>query len=701
MFILPACFVIAFAGLFLWKDYKKSHTTETSARDNFTIGKLTRAIKNVKLKREENAYWDETTNDIPLFNRDSIRTGPDSMAFIKLGDGSQIVVEENSLIVLETNNERLVVNLSLGDLSVKGESDNLDIKLNNETIRSQKSDLQLGIDEKKKTRIFVKKGEATLLDKDKKTVKLETHKVLETAENGKRTFNEELVRLKSPLDQTRVINFERKDKVEFIWEVLDSEIEDQTIQIAADEKFQKPIFETTAQLRKTFEIKDGQYFWRVGWRDATQPLRWTTPRAFSLGPMAGVRMTSPRELSKFELSQDANTVEVTWETELKDVQFVPEVALSDDFLSLIRSFPPQESRTLRLESLRAGRHYVRVRAFNSENKEVARSDVRRFDVQLRRPQIPTLVTPPHGKTWVKADPVRFSWKKDPQAAQYRLTVARNTDLTDVVWTHLTPEDFALWRWKDQGTYFWGVEALGTDQKVVGESLRFKIPVEPLLPTKDAPLPIALIEPAQKADIKRVRKTPLEPIAFEWKVSEDFPNPFELILSQTVDFKTFLRKNNVEELRTLATLDKPGNYFWKVRTKRTDGEEVESDVFMFQYSIESRVDPPILVKPENSTRLTFSKTTPLKFEWMAIEGAKKYRLIVERFDAALNQNVVAIDKVTTDTFYQTTALPPEVYQWSVRSIDTIKNEGERSTPWRFVLEPKRDLSPPKLRPAVVK
>ncbi|MBX9768932.1 MAG: FecR family protein, partial [Bdellovibrionales bacterium] len=225
MFILPACFVIAFAGLFLWKDYKKTHTTTVSAVDRFTIGKLTRSIKNVKLKREENAYWDETASEeIPLFNRDSIRTGPDSMAFIKMADGSQLVVEENSLIVLETNNERLVVNLSLGDLNIKGESDNLDIKVNNETIRSQKSSIQLGVDEKKKTRIFVKTGEATLLDKDKKALKLETHKVLETNETGKRILNEELVRLMSPLDQTQIISFNGKDKVEFIWEVIDSEI---------------------------------------------------------------------------------------------------------------------------------------------------------------------------------------------------------------------------------------------------------------------------------------------------------------------------------------------------------------------------------------------------------------------------------------------------------------------------------------------
>lgn len=702
LFILPACFVIAFAGLFLWKDYKKSHTTAVATKDNVSIGRLTRSIKNVKLKREENAYWDETASgETQLFNRDSIRTGPDSIAFIKMGDGSQLVVEENSLIVLETNNERLVVNLSLGDLNLKGESDNLDIKVNNDTIRSQKSNLQLGVDEKKKTRIFVKSGEATLLDKDKKLVKLETRKVLETNETGNRVLNEEFVRLKSPLDQTQIITFDGKDKIEFIWEVLDSEIQDQTVQVATDALFQKPIFETKSQKRKTFELKDGKYFWRVGWKYGGGPQVWTKARGFSLGAMSGVRISSPRELSKFELSHDSNTVDLTWETELKDVQFVPEIALSEDFLSLIRTFPPIKEQNVRLESLRAGRHYARIRVFNADNKEIARSDVRRFEVQIRRPQIPILAQPAHAKQWIKPDPVRFQWKKDALATQYRLTVAKNTDLTDVVWNQVTADDFALWRWKDQGVYYWGVEALGLDQKVVGESLRFKLSVDPLLPAKGAPLPITLIEPAQKAEIKRVRKTLPEPVPFEWLVSEDFTNPFELLISQSLDFKDPIQKTNIDGHRTQITLDRSGNYFWKVKTKRGAEEEIESDVHTFQYTLESRLDAPSPILPENSSRITISKNVPLKFEWSPIEGAKKYRLLVEKFDSVLNQNVTVLDQVTTETWYQTTQLPPEIYQWSVRSIDTARNEGAKSVPARFVLEPKRDLSPPKLRPAVVK
>ncbi|MBX9769483.1 MAG: hypothetical protein K2X47_19560 [Bdellovibrionales bacterium] len=417
--------------------------------------------------------------------------------------------------------------------------------------------------------------------------------------------------------------------------------------------------------------------------------------------MSGVRITSPRELSKFELSQDSNTVDLTWETELKDVDFVPEVALSDDFLSLIRTFPPIKEQTQRLDSLRAGRHYARIRAFNADNKEVARSEVRRFEVQLRRPQIPILIQPPHAKQWIKPDPVRFHWKRDPLAAQYRLTVAKNSELTDVVWNQVTADDFAIWRWKDQGVYYWGVEALNADQKIVGESLRFKLPIDPLLPEKGAPLPITLVEPAQKADLKRVRKTPPDPIAFEWKVSEDFQNPFEVLLSQNIDFKNPIQKTNIEELRTQIQLDRSGTYFWKVKTKRGPEEEIESDIHTFQLSLESRLDAPNPITPENSSRIIFSKNAPLKFEWSPVEGAKKYRLLVERFDSALNQNIVVLDQVTTETWYQTTGLPAEIYQWSVRSIDTARNEGAKSAPARFVLEPKRDLSPPKLRPAVVK
>jgi hypothetical protein len=80
------------------------------------IGKFKSVVKNVKSRTSNSFVWDSAYEDLPIYQRQNIFTGPDSEAEIELESGSKLFVKPNSLIRLVTKNGGIQLDLKYGQL---------------------------------------------------------------------------------------------------------------------------------------------------------------------------------------------------------------------------------------------------------------------------------------------------------------------------------------------------------------------------------------------------------------------------------------------------------------------------------------------------------------------------------------------------------------------------------------------------------
>lgn len=106
LFLLISGFLLSTDGLFSW-----NNTVEKNA-----IGKLYEPSKDVRRKLDSGYSWSKAKNDESLLEGDSIFTGAESTAQVKLINGHEIKVSPNSLVKISLKDNRLTLDIPYGDI---------------------------------------------------------------------------------------------------------------------------------------------------------------------------------------------------------------------------------------------------------------------------------------------------------------------------------------------------------------------------------------------------------------------------------------------------------------------------------------------------------------------------------------------------------------------------------------------------------
>ena len=257
-------FIITVCSALLYADY----TSKVEAGDAVRIGTITYKKKVAQRKYSSQVIWEDLEQNVPVYNNDSIRTADLSEAIIKLSDGTNINLDENSLILLATAGEGININFSHGSISanregvLEGEAPQISIQSKDAVVLLEKGDVKLSKTGEGGLDVVVTDGKADVKTGTVEKTVLKDEKVIITGDAEAKVVK---LRLKpaSPPPNENLVTADAVLPVNFTWEPVEGGGA-VYLEIARDSDFNRGVV-TRASDRNSFTeyLGEGSYYWRI------------------------------------------------------------------------------------------------------------------------------------------------------------------------------------------------------------------------------------------------------------------------------------------------------------------------------------------------------------------------------------------------------------------------------------------------------
>lgn len=271
------------------------------------------------------------------------------------------------------------------------------------------------------------------------------------------------------------------------------------------------------------------------------------------------------------------------------------------------------------------------------------------------PQAPKLIYPEDDSEGNETN-LEFRWEASVNATRYDITVARDADLTDVVFSDETTEtNYYFSGLPDESELYWAVEALKPGVDTVQSAVwSFKTGD----PSIEAPV---IYEPENKAENVSIRPT------FSWT---DVIAIYKLQIDVTEHFnsKSLIEVSNLTETSYAIETDLryEARYFCRVQAHSGDMKSPWSELVEFTTeSAPEAPNPPTLVSPDDNE---VSVSTLPTFVWEAAQSADNYELQIADNDAFSDPIVEMIDGAETEFTLDEDLNENSSYYWKMRSMN---------------------------------
>jgi hypothetical protein len=667
------CFMLSgISGYYLYKDMFLGGS-EGLGEVYATVEKK---LAKVKRKHAKSFSWNTIQSDEKLYKKDSVQTGDNSAATIKLKDGTVLELSENSLVVID-DIQNLTLNPIRGSLVLKTQSGDAQIKVG-------------------------KDGKVLL---EEFPIKLLTPEPLAT--------------------QFTIQNTVRK--INFTWQVVDSsKISNQNdsfiIEISSDKSFTQLVASQNLQDllkgKHQLELKSGKYFWRI--KNREKPI--SSVSQFEVVSSFALTLVYPKANEKVEIWEEDPSIQFKWTlpqdrdiSELNDnpqVEHRIEVARDASFKNILISQKIDPVSTLvKLNNLPLNTNlFWRIESKFSD--VTTYSKVESFYTEKAKLLAVELLNPKDQTTIEKNSMLKFSWYLNAQnlsSIEYEIEIQDKTEsnkeklqskISSITWKPVRPD-----------SYKWRVLAKIKD-KVIGESKYSHFTV-----FEGAPLVLLTPKPNEKIywwekqiDYK-----------FSWKEDEVLNQNsnyyYQVEVAKDETFSQIIASSKpIRETSVLASsfnLSQIYDGFWRVKIFDSDGIAIKSSKpEKFSYGLHPLLDPPNLIAPVSSYKKNIMKDyTPIKFSWSKVQDAVSYVFYI--FDSKTNQQEV-LRKLASENnekkqdvkFYKKIEdayieVSPEIlaklsegqFYWTVGAIDKLNRLGNLSTPQNFTIEAGEVLAPP--------
>lgn len=625
LFVIIFCLSIAgyFAYLF-WQDLNSF----TVRSDKPEIGTISFKHNVAQRKFDDRVVWERIASGTKLYYGDTIRTADLAEAVLTLADGTVLNLGENTMIQVGTDaGGGMQISITGGDIQVDSTtaSSSVQLKLddgslvnvNAGTSLAAKSDSENGIHN-----VEVKSGSAQITTESGETAELAYGESV-NVEKG-REIQKNAVTVIYPPKEIKILNT-TGDFVPVRFEWKSSGSEPVTIQTSYSRDFKKIVSSKEIADSSSAEVRaqSGIVFWRL-FSEKTRNSAITGK--LTIENIHALKGISPANEASFRYRSALPRISFRWEGNEYAERYRLLVSSTADMRTVV--FDTEVTGTfVTLDKLEEGDYWWQVTPYYSLNNlgYTGGSDPLPFKVlrtqEIRRPEL----TVPADNTQIiykQNIATNFIWKSELKEAEYVLSIARDYDFNNVVFTTTTSDtrfmrEFTPSELRD-ATYYWKIlrKSSDPDDKTPESEIRaFRV-------SRYVPQDNKLLYPPENISIEGSK---INGTAFMWKLSDEYAskaNASVLQISSTSNFS----KIQVERTTMSTVLDNmtlsAGTYWWRVGVRDENGSLVGLTPSR-SFIVLSKLTPPEILAPAQNQELMIYNYSPVSVSWKAVEDAEHY------------------------------------------------------------------------------
>lgn len=615
------------------------------------------SYKSNKTNRKYNARntWNDLNLNSNVYNLDTIRTDDMSKMTITFNDKTEVLIDENSMVILNLSGNSMNINLINGGIQLNSLNSTGSIA-GNFKINSGESEIKLN-----KGALKLNKSYNSVIDVDVQEGKAEFKKGDTKQEIGK---NEQLkirgdkihktqrkFRLLSPINSSVFQTTQKQESIIFEWE---GEEKNYILEIYSLSGGIKKILE---QKLNTYsfsrELPPGKYSWKLSDEKKTD----TITEVFFISDENSVRPLTPPEGDRIYYVQEFPKILFSWNRNEFTPVYQLEISKTRDFVSTVVKFETLNESTV-IDSLGEGKYYYRIisrKEFSDPNPKISRTQS--FTINRQEgPSKPQLLSPENFAQFISSEKVRFAWKSQEEFSHFRIQISKEKNFASVFKVMEVETNSINWQEPfSDNDYYWRVEGKvkGTQTWITSDIRKFQITDKPKV------LPIITLEtPENHEEIIK------ESIQFSWKTNSGKPLTFEL--SDSPEFsKTIKAVSTTKQNLTIPSLKK-GQYYWRLKATLEDDIYHYSDVFSFHLP---GFESPIIEEPKSPANFDVLQTRTAIFKWGKLENIQSYSIEVwmdkdKVLSDHTNKNEWKIENLTN--------LKPGVYNFKLSAVYTGKD-----------------------------
>ncbi len=658
-FLLP-CFGILLGALLFLQDFLSVRLVASGER----IGTLVMK-KNIALRKQNaQVFWEDVSEQFPLYSLDTIRTGKDSAAFISLKDGTELDVEENTLVVINVSRQGGTINIGAGKLRARrslkkalgSKIGKLAIESGEQRITLGDGDLQIDKSSKDaKLNVSVSRGEVELRTALGDVKSLQQNERLEVDSQG--TFKIEAIpfELKEPLDGMRYATQTGSYTVRFRWEKK-SEAKQGAVflELSSDDRFRniiqrKRISSSSLELA----LPPGDYYWRIGSAGKSEAHSYVFK--FSIVASKALQLQSPQAKHKIVYVKESPFVHFAWSKHNLAESYVLEIARDAKFDELIEEKSSQN--TFISMRMQAGQYYWRIKSKSLITGGGHRSRSRSLTVvqDIGRGLRIEISDPTRAPVWRGSllEGVLLAWKDMIELKQASVQLSQNPQFNSLILEEKTRRNvYTLNKLLPVGTYYW---------RVVGVEPKTKpSPSGVLRIVNNTANALRLISPAKNKRLS-FKAGYKQPVQFRWDAPEGLI--YELTLARDADLKQIIKRIRSSKQSLQIRALRLGAYYWNVRLFAKAEDAGSDSPFLgqsevFKLSIASAAIELSRPAPKTITSLFQIRKRGLQFAWTELKGGHLYRWLLAKdrrmrrivMEREVEDESLKLDKLRSGTYY---------------------------------------------------
>lgn len=680
--------LIILFSFMLYADFTGSHSR--SREDE--IGTLAYEKRIAQRRYAEEVVWESIDRDARVYNCDYLRTTEGSGAIVRLDDGTDIEMDENTLLMVCRSKEGVSIDLDSGSIATRKKQGDRAMKISSRYASIAVREGVLDVDVTKKgLNLSVSEGSAemTAAGKSEKVGQGFEASVSGDAIKKEKAFARQVL----PGINSYYVTAEKERRVDFSWEADAGRAA--RLQVSNNAAFTAMAADVAVggENKTSLELPAGTYFWRL----ADEAGKTGTVRVFTIVNDRPAVPVAPVQAEQISARGKTSFVRFAWETAAAASSYTVTVGRDPGFKNIALTLK-SDADSIATDELGPGSYYWRIRNDYGFSTDTALySGVRQFSI-ARAAAIPAPepLVPADGGTVsdlsIAAGSALFNWTGIAGCAGYEFAIARDAGFGKLAYSETTGNNFHKPRVPlYKGTYFWRVRGVAESGAFSPYSRALKLAVVGAVPP-------VLVAPAPGAVIVTDGTSRL---AFRWS-GPDGGQRYRFELSADRDFKKLLVGTNVSGLTHSVAVPGTGTYFWRVKLLAAGGPSLASE--HRRLSVTEGLEAPAGTFPANNEAVTIQSRSGMIFKWDMVKGATHYQVKVKRLVDGREKEILTT-RVKTNRYRltRTELLDAGQFAWEVTAVrqDDSGAEVRSGTEQNyFTIKPGKQLEAPKLKSRVL-